>query len=590
MEKVCSLISEQFGIELEQKEREIQLIDQRLADVQSMLDRVRSATLLQYYGLTDAGPDTRSDPLKSSALKFTTGPSGGILLPSDESRKRSASPTGTARNGKPGGGEGVDVVGHDLRQPQAQGSTARNSADGTSPCSIVRKCIIVGNTSRFIREDQREVNDQSTHKWMVYVRGPKEEPGIDHFVSKVWFFLHPSYKPNDIVEVSQAPFHLTRRGWGEFPVRVRLFLSDNRHKPVDLVHSLRLDRSYSGLQALGAETMVNLELDAQLFHLSPSPDLAATPPVQVDFDQRGTAITVPPAQAAATPLPGVASSSHVSPVLLTCNARVEHSYALPSSSLSEAKLAVAEARAVHEPPCLQVTALKPADLAARIEDHLSSVNSSTGAVSLEQTLVDGVRFFPLVSTSQDKTVHPYVARSTAEFRSWSIGKQRASEWLRALALRRYLESRPVLPSVHKATTRYVFAWCRAQGHSRVILMGHTGPQSGVPKSPLPLCGLCGRLLSNGDHDVHLLCRNRCLQSGLTLSSCQPLLKELALQQAATLGHSGQQRIGHGIDVTGKFTSQFGKARAFGVANAIRGSEHRPQRRKKPRPQQQQQQQ
>lgn len=55
--------------------------------------------------------------------------------------------------------------------------------------------------SRYIAPDKREENDQSTHKWMVYVRGSRREPTIDHFVKKVWFFLHPSYKPNDLVEV-----------------------------------------------------------------------------------------------------------------------------------------------------------------------------------------------------------------------------------------------------------------------------------------------------------------------------------------------------------------------------------------------------
>lgn len=54
---------------------------------------------------------------------------------------------------------------------------------------------------RYIPPDKREENDQSTHKWMVYVRGSRREPSIHHFVKKVWFFLHPSYKPNDLVEV-----------------------------------------------------------------------------------------------------------------------------------------------------------------------------------------------------------------------------------------------------------------------------------------------------------------------------------------------------------------------------------------------------
>lgn len=58
---------------------------------------------------------------------------------------------------------------------------------------------------RYIPPDKREENDQSTHKWMVYVRGSRREPSIDHFVKKVWFFLHPSYKPNDLVEVRFVP-------------------------------------------------------------------------------------------------------------------------------------------------------------------------------------------------------------------------------------------------------------------------------------------------------------------------------------------------------------------------------------------------
>ena len=61
--------------------------------------------------------------------------------------------------------------------------------------------MVASLSHRFILPDQREPNDQSTHKWMVYVRGPSDDQRIDSFVSKVWFFLHPSYRPNDLVEV-----------------------------------------------------------------------------------------------------------------------------------------------------------------------------------------------------------------------------------------------------------------------------------------------------------------------------------------------------------------------------------------------------
>jgi hypothetical protein len=109
---------------------------------------------------------------------------------------------------------------------------------------------------------------------MVYVRGPPDEPPIESYVKKVWFFLHESYKPHDVLEVcvcvaqtpagwvrlgggcllcvrcqfscflgslpafscpmpmpppppppvkiNAPPFHLTRHGWGEFPLRVQV--------------------------------------------------------------------------------------------------------------------------------------------------------------------------------------------------------------------------------------------------------------------------------------------------------------------------------------------------------------------------------
>ncbi|XP_017690603.1 PREDICTED: YEATS domain-containing protein 2 isoform X6 [Lepidothrix coronata] len=147
----------------------------------------------------------------------------------------------------------------------------------------VKKTIVVGNVSKYIPPDKREENDQSTHKWMVYVRGSRREPSINHFVKKVWFFLHPSYKPNDLVEVREPPFHLTRRGWGEFPVRVQIHFKDSQNKRIDIIHNLKLDRTYTGLQTLGAETVVDVELhrhslgEEYLFSQSSESELSDVP-------------------------------------------------------------------------------------------------------------------------------------------------------------------------------------------------------------------------------------------------------------------------------------------------------------------------
>ncbi|XP_055918092.1 YEATS domain-containing protein 2 [Eupeodes corollae] len=118
--------------------------------------------------------------------------------------------------------------------------------------------IVVGNTSKYIGDEKP--SDNSSHKWLVYVQAKTGIP-IEKFVTKVRFFLHPSYRPNDVVDVDSPPFQLARRGWGEFPVRLQLFFDPQiEQKPVQLVHNLILDKTLSGLQTMGAETLVEIWL------------------------------------------------------------------------------------------------------------------------------------------------------------------------------------------------------------------------------------------------------------------------------------------------------------------------------------------
>lgn len=70
-------------------------------------------------------------------------------------------------------------------------------------------------------------------------------------MKKVRFFLHPSYEPNDVIDVVHPPFHITRRGWGEFPVRVQLHFVDARNKPVDIIHHMKVWAGvHSGINAV----------------------------------------------------------------------------------------------------------------------------------------------------------------------------------------------------------------------------------------------------------------------------------------------------------------------------------------------------
>ncbi|XP_046357383.2 YEATS domain-containing protein 2-like [Haliotis rufescens] len=269
--KIESIIRAQFEAEIRHKEAEISVADQRLNQSRLVVDRLRACIVACHYSSSIPGSKDKSQP-----------PS---IHPTVKARLGKAPATVTSSAAHDGEREtGTDVRPQDqlMGNEEAPAGADASSSDKQvqpvppsvllSPDKIVdtrgarfkiKKKIIVGNISKFIPLEHREVNDQSTHKWMVYVRGPKDKPNIDTFVKKVWFFLHPSYKPNDLVEITQPPYHLTRRGWGEFPVRVQLHFHDTRNKRVDVIHNLKLDKTCTGLQTLGSETIVEIELERE---------------------------------------------------------------------------------------------------------------------------------------------------------------------------------------------------------------------------------------------------------------------------------------------------------------------------------------
>ncbi|KAK7945693.1 hypothetical protein WMY93_001421 [Mugilogobius chulae] len=287
--KIENIIREQFSMEMKNKEHEIEVINQRLHEARRMMDKLRACIVANYYASAGLSKNSeqisKSDPavLNHPAIKkFLESPSrsSSPLNQDSETPSLGQSESESLSQQGEGGGKDGDAAWRDdgSRQDRRPGRNTGKDTFGVPSCIsaeprvtfhttgdetsrlYVKKTIVVGNVSKYIPPDKREENDQSTHKWMVYVRGSRREPSIDHFVKKVWFFLHPSYKPNDLVEVSEPPFHLTRRGWGEFPVRIQIHFKDPRNKRIDIIHQLKLDRTYTGLQTLGAETVVDVEL------------------------------------------------------------------------------------------------------------------------------------------------------------------------------------------------------------------------------------------------------------------------------------------------------------------------------------------
>ncbi|KAK9503627.1 hypothetical protein O3M35_010147 [Rhynocoris fuscipes] len=115
--------------------------------------------------------------------------------------------------------------------------------------------LSIVNVSKWIFNKE---DGAATHKWTIYVKNSDPSTDISLFVAKVTFFLHHSYKPNDVISVEYPPFKLTRRGWGEFPLRIQLNFKNDLDKPVDVIHQLKLDTTHSGLDTFGNETVVDV--------------------------------------------------------------------------------------------------------------------------------------------------------------------------------------------------------------------------------------------------------------------------------------------------------------------------------------------
>ena len=303
----------------------------------------------------------------------------------------------------------------------------------------LKKRIIVGNTSKYISIDSREDNDKSTHKWMVYVRGPPEDPHIDRLIRKLWFFLHRSYRPNDIVEVNKPPFHLTRRGWGEFPARVQLHFIDPRNKRVDIIHELKLDRTYTGLQTLGSETVVDLELDRRTFEDNCIPYTLSSSSIEESFATNLIAVSTSSSQrnyndnierSLANTLSNkeqdeaLATAGHMYPARLnipvqypqlTKKIKLETPMSVSSSAFSSVM-----STPVNSLPASRCSSPEPVSDSPNVANKLSD--------EILELLKSAVIEHPLIHPERNVVKYPYCASSFVQFLGWNIGKRRACEW------------------------------------------------------------------------------------------------------------------------------------------------------------------
>nr|CAH7732703.1 unnamed protein product [Callosobruchus chinensis] len=265
VETIHRIISEELDKELTVREKQLEEIEEQIAKAQKLLHLVRYVLVTSYYNKKNLEHTTTAEEQMSTvfdsqnrihpAVKKLIGKHPTLDLFNIHGKRKAAK---SSVFGEPSTSQVVEA-----KKPKIElkAASKTSSVDNNQNCLQSRKKtkhrIVIGNISKYISTAE---DDSMTHKWMVYVRGDKNKPDISDIVKKAIFYLHPSYKPHDVVEVNESPFHLSRRGWGEFPLRVQIFFKNSSNKPVDIVHNLKLDKSRTGRQVLGNETLVDVYL------------------------------------------------------------------------------------------------------------------------------------------------------------------------------------------------------------------------------------------------------------------------------------------------------------------------------------------
>ncbi|KAJ8918915.1 hypothetical protein NQ315_016817 [Exocentrus adspersus] len=282
-DRVYNVIAEEFDRDLESRQKQLEEIQNKIFKAQKLLHLVRYVLISSYYNKRELehtsaneGPSVSLfDPQNRihPAVKKLLGNNNNIEVLLARGKRKASSKVnenGEQEECRPTVPKKVKLI-EAVNDNLKVNCSDVDAGQDFQKRKRTKRRILVGNISKWMPSLE---NDSTTHKWMMYVRGPKEAPDLSQIIDKVVFYLHASYKPHDVVEVN-IRFTYPGEAGGEFPLRVQIFFKNPLNKPVSIVHNLKLDKTYTGRQTLGNETVVNLYLHedvALIPEAEPGPD------------------------------------------------------------------------------------------------------------------------------------------------------------------------------------------------------------------------------------------------------------------------------------------------------------------------------
>lgn len=148
-------------------------------------------------------------PVAAVAAEIEPGPT--IVVASNDGTPAAGATTTSSTNVVPlRSGLGGDIVGN-----------SSNRLLNTTVCLP----LVYGSIAFFLG---KKADEYHTHKWCLYLRGPNDED-LSVCIQKVVFQLHPSFA-QPVRELTEPPFEVTERGWGEFEAQIRIVWKDPAEK------------------------------------------------------------------------------------------------------------------------------------------------------------------------------------------------------------------------------------------------------------------------------------------------------------------------------------------------------------------------
>lgn len=207
-EKLSHIIKEDFDKELNKRQKQLEEIEEKITKAQKLLHLVRYVLITSYYNKKSLEYSGSNDETANKvydrqnrihpAIKKLLGKNSSLDVFSSLGKRKAVLRTCDISEPSTSQAGPSKKIRKELRQEQPKNSPLDNNQNCLKSRRKTQHRLIIGNISKYAPSLE---DDNMTHKWMVYVRGEKEKPDISHVVEKVRFYLHPSYKPHDVVEI-----------------------------------------------------------------------------------------------------------------------------------------------------------------------------------------------------------------------------------------------------------------------------------------------------------------------------------------------------------------------------------------------------